>query len=422
MYDREGGGGGCSKCIFHRVISDLVRTGESLNDRNRIHRHLSLGLFMIKMDRRAFLSTGVSAVIAGCTSSEVDGEEPERTDSIDEMFEETPEQNDSNIAWETDIPEPNAGPLGYNDQIYLPIQNYLIAFDELTGHGLWEGEVFRGANGAPFLTEDRAYVPSRQGGVYGFNHSGTLDWRVERDHFSPRTPVVTDEMVFSGRSDIAVMSIDDEEVIAEVTRGGSFDFTADSNTIYFVLRERDGISHSHVFRAVDFTTGEVLWSVDYSYSDFSQPQIVGDEILVKHDSNLISLDKSTGEEVWRQSFANSFGYSVIGEPGSDDTRLYVRERDSGRRRDTIYAFHYPIREQKWSYSRDYELLEGPVVTDGSLFVTGSDNEITQLDPTDGSVSGRVQLDRPIGQPTVTNEMVVVLSSRNEILGIRREVF
>jgi len=186
------------------------------------------------VNRRLFLSLGVSAAVAGCTSSKENNEASEEGDQqpleADNTEERNREPQEADVAWETDIPEPNAGPIAYDNRIYLPIQNFIVAYDGSTGEGLWEGEVFREAQTAPYITEDRVYVPSIQGGVYGFTHSGTLDWRVERDEFIQQTPVVTDEMVIAGGRTISAMSIDNEEILWNSSggRNTSSAFTADS--------------------------------------------------------------------------------------------------------------------------------------------------------------------------------------------------
>lgn len=382
------------------------------------------------MNRRLFLSLGVSAAVAGCTSSKENNEASEEGDQqpleADNTEERNREPQEADVAWETDIPEPNAGPIAYDNRIYLPIQNFIVAYDGSTGEGLWEGEVFREAQTAPYITEDRVYVPSIQGGVYGFTHSGTLDWRVERDEFIQQTPVVTDEMVIAGGRTISAMSIDNEEILWNSSggRNTSSAFTADSDAVYFRQRESGtGVSRHNLIRCVDSETGEELWSVDHELWGGGTLQIVGDDLLITSGNNLFALDVTNGVEKWRTSFENgSIESTVIDNPESNNPQLYIRERDSRGRRDTIHALQYGSRERKWSYERDFERLSTPVVAKESLFLVGSDNEITQLDRIDGLVSGRVQMDRNMTAPTVTSELVVVQTVRNEILGIRRDAF
>lgn len=289
---------------------------------------------------------------------------------------------------------------------------------------------------SPYITEDRVYVPSAAGGVYGFTHSGKLDWRVERDHFSPPTPIVTNKWVFAGGSQISAMNISEENIAWEVSGvyRGAGSFTADSNAVYYSTRidGRSGLA------CVDSESGDRIWEVKYGFAgaglDIRSLQQVENEILFRDQTDLVAVNKTNGDEIWRKSFDGRFNYSVIGKPQSDKAQLFVREEDPGGRRDTIYAFEYPSRERHWSYARDFERLAGPSFSDDFAFLTGTNNEITKLDRTDGSVIGRVKLDRRLGitgarfahsTPAVTNDMVIVSvtsASRNYIVGIQQDSF
>ena len=171
----------------------------------------------------------------------------------------------------------------------------------------------------------------------------------------------------------------------------------DGETLY-VAGMRD------VLAAIDASSGEILWVVDFverygtglpSFGFVSSPLVVGDHVVVQAAASLVKLDKRTGEEVWRGLTAEAgwdgrgssngmnspFSSPVLAElEGKEQLVVLSRTNLSG----------VDLEDGSLLWTREIEAFRGmniltPMVVDDAIFTAPYGGRAQLLVPLEGEV-------------------------------------
>lgn len=243
----------------------------------------------------------------------------------------------------------------------------LSALDVATGDLKWEQRLDGAASGVPTVHGNLVYVMSRDGTAWAIDiEEGRVRWRLpgiptESNVVGGAGPAVTDN--------IAVFPYGSGDLVASFPRGGVRLWAASlagqrRGRVYAEVTDITGdpvIDGSVIYAgsssgrlvALDVRGGERLWTVTEGAMSPVWP--AGGSVFVVSDrSELLRLDAATGDRIW-------------------GVQLPHFERESPRRRETVFAHH------------------GPVLAGGRLIIASSDGQIRSFDPVDGRLISSVEI-------------------------------
>ena len=233
----------------------------------------------------------------------------------------------------------------------------LHAVDAETGAEVWtyatQGEI----KSSPVLSGDRVLIGSYDGYLYGLEvATGELAWQVETQNYVHATPAVTDGVAWFGGCDETFhgVRISDGTEITSVPAGA---YTAASSAI------RDGHAYFGTFDnevvSLDLSTGDIVWRYEHPRRHFpfysSALNVDGTVVIGGRDRMVHGIDAGTGEMRWTfmtrarvdSSPAAAGGRVYI---GSGDGRFYILDLDSG--------------EKLWEFDTGAPLSASPAIADG----------------------------------------------------------
>jgi len=128
--------------------------------------------------------------------------------------------------------------------------------------------------------------------------------------------------------------------------------TYGSNIVNAPLVEGDRVyfGGKSTMYCIDIPTGEIVWQESHGGTFLATNyQIVGDKILFNHDyGNVITIDKNTGIEIWRNEDANGSDFMTVSNGRIytvDGKYMHILDLETGER---LYKYKSPIPEGNFS--------------------------------------------------------------------------
>jgi len=271
----------------------------------------------------------------------------------------------------------------------------LVALDPATGGVAWRQRLDAAVGGAPAVSDGRVYVVARDASAWAVRASdGKVEWTL------PGTPST------AGVMGVAAPAVDARQVIFPFSSGQMVAVAKDSGTGLWgaqVAGQRRGRAYAAYsdltgdpviaggvvyagtsagrLAAVNADTGLTLWSA--RDGALSPVAVAGDSVfLVNDEDQLVRLNASTGEEIWRV-----------------DMPYFTKDRD--KRRKAIVA-HF-----------------GPVLAGGRLVVASSDGLIRTFDPASGALAATVDLPGGAASaPAVAGGVLYVVTKDGKLRAFR----
>ncbi|KAB2883595.1 MAG: PQQ-binding-like beta-propeller repeat protein, partial [Albidovulum sp.] len=269
------------------------------------------------------------------------------------------------------------------------------ALDPATGGVAWRQRLDAAVGGAPAVSDGRVYVVARDASAWAVRASdGKVEWTL------PGTPST------AGVMGVAAPAVDARQVIFPFSSGQMVAVAKDSGTGLWgaqVAGQRRGRAYAAYsdltgdpviaggvvyagtsagrLAAVNADTGLTLWSA--RDGALSPVAVAGDSVfLVNDEDQLVRLNASTGEEIWRV-----------------DMPYFTKDRD--KRRKAIVA-HF-----------------GPVLAGGRLVVASSDGLIRTFDPASGALAATVDLPGGAASaPAVAGGVLYVVTKDGKLRAFR----
>lgn len=226
--------------------------------------------------------------------------------------------------------------------------------------------------------------------------------------------------------------------------------TISDDTAYF------GLANSHVY-AVDIATGKDLWSFNKAeHAIWAAPRVAGDLVYVTSlDHSVYALNRADGSLKWKKDlgasvggtpavvdgnlYVGSFGSKlyaldavtgsdkwpkpfeahnwVWGGPVSQEGRLYFTNLDG-----TVFAVDSETGNQEWAVTPGKVMRASPAVISDTVFVGDKAGTLFALNPADGAVRWKQQLNKGefLATPLVVNNLVLVTPYQGDNLLVAYE--
>ena len=288
-----------------------------------------------------------------------------------------------------------------------------------TGSLLWRYRTGGLVRSSPAMADGVVYIGSDDGHVYALSSStGELLWRFPTNGYVWSTPNVVDRVVYVGSHDnyLYALNASTGEVFWEFQTSDELATSAEvADGIVYVA------SGTHLY-ALDASTGSVTWQHDVGRGGVTSPVFVADAIvdeascvvrgqvtecqlrdgvLVGSRNQLLALDASNGNPLWRYRTGNTVhstptvaaGYVYF---GSTDGYLYALGADRG--------------ELQWRHETEDAVYSSPAVADGLVYIGSYDHHLYALDAFTGERVWRYQTGRAVySSPTVADGVVYIAS-------------
>jgi len=239
--------------------------------------------------------------------------------------------------WSNPGGEPMGPPTASDGVVYVSSGfDSVLAFDESTGKQLWDSDVLGGNVSSPAVSPTGIYVSYSCEQVFDLAPStGDLVWHyaADNDYCSGgggSTPVLSDNLLYVRDAPQGFFS----PVVLSATTGqvvGTFSSTttpAFDGPIMFTM-------NAGTLQAVDWSTGQVLWSSTGDGTLDSAPIVVGGQVFVGGSSGAVdAFDEQTGAVTWSANAGasipapNETAASMLSGLGAGDDLLVVPTTDS----------------------------------------------------------------------------------------------
>lgn len=314
------------------------------------------------------------------------------------------------------------------------------AFDAATGASLWTRSVHEQGDrthaefgGGVSVAGERVYVTTGVGDVAALNAAdGTILWKKR-----PVGPLRGSATVANGH--VYVMS-QDNQIIAMSQDDGAVVWTesgtVQSTAIFGVAAPAAGQGtviagfSSGELTAYRYENGRVLWGDALSRTSISTTvaaltDIDADPVIdrgrvfaIGQGGRMASYELVSGQRLWEISIAGVATPAVAGDwvfVVTDAARLLCVERASGKIRwiSQLKAYHN-IRKRtgivRW---------HGPLLAGGRLILVSTDGDLTEVDPTNGTVKTERDLKDSMSlAPVAANGMLYILTDDGRIIAYR----
>lgn len=157
-------------------------------------------------------------------------------------------------------------------------------------------------------------------------------------------------------------------------------------------------------RARDSTTGETLWAADLPWGvSLPSPTIEGETVYIAA-GDLYAMNRETGEERWR--FEMPSETEATGLPAVREETAYIPGDDY-----TLYAVDTETGDEKWQVTPIQKGGPGPIpsVANGLVYIAVTEDqmgEMRALNPTDGSIAWRHEIESWLFPPVAVTEQSV----------------
>ncbi|MCY3877683.1 MAG: PQQ-binding-like beta-propeller repeat protein [Rhodobacteraceae bacterium] len=272
---------------------------------------------------------------------------------------------------------------------------YLYALRASTGEIIWSQKFEAPASNAPTIADGRVFVVTQDSQAWAIDSEfGRVLWRRRGTEAAATTPTGATPAI---RGDLAIIPFPSGEVQAVEAESGQLRWTVSvggkrqaaarstlqaisgapviDNGVVYVANQSGKMS------AIDIQSGVVLWTVSEGSASPVWPT-GGSVFLVSDAAELVRLDASTGGHVW----------SV------------------------------PLPEYKSRFLRRKKAVFtnfGPILAGGRLIVASGDGAIRFFDPTNGSLTGVIDLDGgAAAMPIVVSGTLYVVSDQGRLIAYR----
>jgi outer membrane protein assembly factor BamB len=159
-------------------------------------------------------------------------------------------------------------------------------------------------------------------------------------------------------------------------------------------------------RALDATTGQVVWSVVQPSGAYSSPAIAGGRLYIAiHNRGLLALNASTGATLWLAPMPGPQWSS----PAVENGRVFVGSRDDHK----LYAFDAMTGQTLWTATTSDWVQTSPAVANGVVYIANNAGTLYAFNAATGGLVWQraVSPGFAIGSsPTVANGVVYVASA------------
>lgn len=278
---------------------------------------------------------------------------------------------------------------------------FVAAVDANTGQLLWRTFVDTPIHSAPTVANGRVFAVTTDNelvsfdantGQAGWTHQGLVEPARILQASSPAVLGETVVAAFSSGEVTALRAANGTELWpANLSRVSRTTALAEIRDIAGrpVIYKGDvyAASHSGVFSAIDFRTGQPRWELPII--SIATPWAVGDVVyIVSKAGEVICVSRATGEVYWIRDLNE-------GRRGSRTTRWLGRE------------------------VADRAYWTGVMLASGRLVTMSSDGRAATLNPQTGDVLGYVKLPGPVLMtPIAANGMIYVVTDKGQLVAIR----
>ena len=214
---------------------------------------------------------------------------------------------------------------------YLGTYDGVKAVDTLTGEEVWSYETQGEVREPPAFADGRVYAGTSEGRFFAVNaRTGEEDWSVGLGGEVTTSPMVDGVDVFVG--------------------------TTRENALY----------------SLDIADGAENWRRSARVGVEAAPAVMEERVIYVDGALVFALDRFTGESEWRSYSGGRLSELVIGE-----TRVYTVGGE------TVYAQRLRNGVDRWSKTVRGEVVGGPVLRGGSMYVATNSGFIYSLDLNSG---------------------------------------
>jgi outer membrane protein assembly factor BamB len=224
---------------------------------------------------------------------------------------------------------------------------------------------------SPAVVDGLVFVGSKSGYLFALDaKDGMEQWRADLgDYIVRSSPAVIDGRVYVGAG-YTLFALDvatGEEIWQGRTSfSGSSSPSFESGVIYLA-------SQSSTVYAFEAQSGKLKWTFQTDGPIFSSPAVSNDLVFVGTDNGkLLALNINTGQTKWK--FETVGG--IFSSPAVAGDLVYVTTK-AGK----TYAVDILTGKERWSYDAGGDA--SPAVSDGTLYVGGSDGGLYALDAANG---------------------------------------
>lgn len=262
--------------------------------------------------------------------------------------------------------------------------NELIALNPKKGGIYWRVPLTAPSRAAPTVLGDRVYVLTLDNHLTAFDSlTGKQLWKYEG--FAENAGLVN----------AASPAADTEVVICPMSSGELTALRAENGAVAWT----DSLSPS-------LQTGSAA-----SLPDISGLPVIdkGSIIAVSYGGKIVSIDQASGQRIWARDIGGAKTPWVAGNTIffiTSNAELVALGRDTG-----ALAWVKPLASYENSDNAHNSLLwNGPVLAGGRLILTGADESLLEISPTDGSLIRKLDLGFHVALPPVVAGSTLYLVS------------
>ncbi|MFI4954676.1 MAG: outer membrane protein assembly factor BamB [Gammaproteobacteria bacterium] len=303
----------------------------------------------------------------------------------------------------------------------------LFALNKKTGQRVWEHEIDqRITGGVGILADELLLVGSEDGEVLAYQQKdGSEAWRAQLSSEILAAPLGSSTesadhiIAFAGDNTVYGLEVTEGETDWEVKnpmpalvlRGSSMPLILGEDVVYA------GLSNGRVL-ALASDTGRRLWEHVVSLPrgrselqrmvDISGKMALVDDTLyvVTYQGRVAALTVATGRERWQRNMSSYSGVSANAD--------YVTLSDTD---DVVWLLSAPDGSTLWKQEDlMYRVLTAPVFWEDYIVVGDKEGYIHVFSPADGTIIGRVQVDKSgiTVPPMVENGVLYVLANNGRL--------
>lgn len=272
----------------------------------------------------------------------------------------------------------------------------------------WQVNIFNDFLGTPLLVGDTLYIGTYDGQIFALDvTTGGTRWS------SPPTGSMQSvEKSLAVAGDVILVGGGDGSLDALDRRSGSplWSLKAD-NALYSAPL----IVNNQVFFATDYTayaaeleTGQLLWqsTISTANGNGSSPAYDNELLFIPTGNDLVALDASTGNEVWRvQSQSWFWGVAVAHD------QVYVGNVDH-----YLYAYDAKTGNELWKFNADnrgsFDFWSTPAILGDQLFIGNSDRNLYALNAHTGGLLWKFRTEGDALSDPVIADGVIYISDSN----------
>ena len=281
---------------------------------------------------------------------------------------------------------------------------HVYAVEADNGSLLWKFRTGAQVVAPAWADSEQVFIGSRDSYLYAFHkQKGWLLWSLQVGSGVITSPIVVGDRILFGSEDqrINIVERGDGALLRKVELRAALvgDLAYDRGVLFYATcRNSDQPSKSSgMVQGLSLEHMEPLWRYETQSCGFVTPSVIGEQVLIKASSGeLISLNRDTGEEVWRHaagSAATAYTQSVaVLDPISYSVTTNVAE-----------AFDYSSKERLWSVDIDTQNGVSAPVLSGSLLLYGIGKNLVAHDRWTGALNWQYTTDSGISAPAFVGE-------------------